>query len=144
MRAMGPSASVRTVPGVRRKRVRGCHLPQGCPRTVTWLCGFAWKRHAWGMCARMQRVCARFGTAGSFGIALLVHPSFLTPVDICPDHQGGRMGLASCARALCARHAKGAAHGSSRRSHPRMVAGGSGGGGGGSGGGRQRAAKVSG
>ena len=71
MRAMGPSASVRTVPGVRRKRVRGCHFPQGCPRTVTWLCGFAWKRHAWGMCARMQRVCARLGTAGNFGTVLL-------------------------------------------------------------------------
>ena len=100
------------------------------------------------MCARMQRVCARFGTAGDFGTVLLVcstvHPSSLTPVDICPDHQGERMGLASCARALCARHAKGAAHGSFRRSHPRRVVGGSGGGGGGSGGGRQRAAKVSG
>ena len=56
----GPSASVRTVPGVRRKRVRGCHFPQGCPRTVTWLCGFAWKRHAWGrLDRRAPRVLRR-------------------------------------------------------------------------------------
>ena len=87
MRAMGPSANVRTVPGVRRKRVRGCHFPQGCPRTVTWLCGFAWKRHAWGMCARMQRVCARLGTAGNFGTVLL------GVLDCAPfvSHPGGHL-----------------------------------------------------
>ena len=142
-----PPASV-PCPGCGVSVCAGAISPKDAPAQSPG-CAGSHGRGTLGGCARACSACARASaqpatSAQCFLVCSTVHLSFLTPVDIGPDHQGERMGLASCARALCARHARGAAHGSSRRSHPRMVAGGSGGGGGGSGGGRQRAAKVSG
>lgn len=68
-------------------------------------CAGSHGRGTLGGCACACSACARASaqpatSAQCFLVCSTVHPSFLTPVDICPDHRGERMGLASCARAL--------------------------------------------
>lgn len=70
-------------------------------------CAGSHGRGTLGGCARACSACARASaqpatSAQCFLVCSTVHPSFLTPVDICPDHQGadGAGELRACA--VCA------------------------------------------